>query len=128
MKIIKSVAVKQVLTGNSKQSMLKKFRSQIFQMQKECEQLRFELRRHEKERKFDNGTLRLKFEEEINRRQEKNKLLDYQIEQLELLPIGSELNDGEVQTVLEVEIGDNWEKVSAESEIVVKDGMIDEIR
>lgn len=128
MKIIKSVAVKQVLTENSKQSMLKKFRSQIFQMQKECEQLRFELRRHEKERKFDNGTLRLKFEEEINRRQEKNKLLDYQIEQLELLPIGSELNDGEVQTVLEVEIGDNWEKVSAESEIVVKDGIIDEIR
>ncbi|HET7657847.1 MAG TPA: YlqD family protein [Bacillales bacterium] len=128
MKIIKPVTVKQVLTETSKQAMLEKFRNQIFQLQKECEQLRFELRRHEKEKKFDKGTLRMKFEEEIKRRQEKNKLLDYQIEQLDILPIGSELNDGEVKTLLEVNIGDDWEKISAELAIIVKDGKIHEIR
>lgn len=128
MKILKSVAVKQILTEASKQAMLEKFKQQKFQLQKECEQLRFEMRRHERERKFDKGTLRQKFEEEINRRQEKNKLLEYQVEQLEILPVGSELNDGEVQTVMEVEVGDDWEQVSAESAIIIKDGRIHEIR
>ncbi|HET7616097.1 MAG TPA: YlqD family protein [Bacillales bacterium] len=128
MKIIKPVAVKQILTEASKQAMLDKFESQKFQLQKECEQLRFEMRRHERERKFEKGTLRQKFEEEIKRRQEKNKLLEYQVEQLEILPIGSELNDGEVQTMLEVEIGDDWEQASAESAIIIKDGKVFEIR
>lgn len=128
MKIIKPVTVKQLLTETSKRTMLEKFRSQMFQLQKECEQLRFELRRHEKERKYDKGTLRLKFEEEIKRRQEKNKLLEYQIEQLEILPLGSELNDGEVETFLEVEVGDDWEWVAAESAIIIKDGKVYEIR
>lgn len=128
MKIIKPVTVKQILTETSKQSMLDKFQNQMFQLQKECEQLRFELRRHEKERKYDKGTLRLKFEEEIKRRQEKNKLLEYQIEQLEILPLGSELNDGEVETLLEIEVGDDWERVAAESAIIIKDGKVHEIR
>ncbi|HEX6923727.1 MAG TPA: YlqD family protein [Bacillales bacterium] len=128
MKIIKPVAIKQVLTETSKQAMLEKFESQMFQLQKECEQLQFELRRNERERRYDKGSLRQKFEQEIERRHEKNKLLEYQIEQLNILPLGSELNDGEVETVLEIDIGDDWEQAAAESAIIVKDGKVHEIR
>ncbi|HEX7066260.1 MAG TPA: YlqD family protein [Bacillales bacterium] len=128
MKMIKPVTVKQILTESSKQAMLDKFKSQMFQLQKECEQLRFEMRRNERERKYDKGSLRLKFEDEIERRHEKSKLLEYQIEQLEILPLGSELNDGEVETILEVNIGDDWEQAAAESAIIIKDGKVYEIR
>lgn len=128
MQIIKKVAVKQILTETSKQQMLAKFKSQIQQLRKECEQLRFEVRRYERERKYDRGMMKKKFEEEIESRQEKCKVLDYQIEQLEILPLGSELNDGEVETVINLDVGDDWDEIMNQSAIIVKDGKVHDIR
>jgi predicted RNase H-like nuclease (RuvC/YqgF family) len=128
MKILKTVAVKQILTAESKKSMLESFEEQMFQLQKECEQLRFEMRRQERERKFDKNALRQKFEQEIERRQEKIRLLEYQIEQLNFLPLGSELDDGEVDMILDIEVGDDWRQLAGESAILIKDGKVYEIR
>lgn len=128
MQIIKKVAVKQILTEASKQKMLEKFKSQIQQLRKECEQLRFEVRRYERERKYDKGMMRKKFEEEIESRQERCKVLDYQIDQLEILPLGSELNDGEVETIFDLDVGDDWDEIMNQSAIIVKDGEVHSIR
>lgn len=128
MKILKTVAVKQILTATSKQTMLENFEEQMFQLQKECEQLRFEMRRQERERKFDKNALRQKFEQEIERRQEKIRLIEYQIEQLNFLPLGSELDDGEVDMILDIEVGADWRQIAGESAILIKDGKVYEIR
>ncbi|HET7629310.1 MAG TPA: YlqD family protein [Bacillales bacterium] len=97
-------------------------------VQKECEQLTFELRRQGRERKFDKGSLKQHFEQEIDRRREKSKLLEYQIEQLDVLPLGSELNDGEVDMIVDVDIGDDWDKIMSEPSVVIKNGKVFEIR
>ncbi|MFD0049282.1 YlqD family protein [Actinomycetes bacterium NPDC127524] len=128
MKILQNVIVNQVLTESSKNKLLEKYKTKRLQLQKEAEQLRFELKKLEKTRPIQPATLRSHFEKEINQRQEKIKLVEFQIEQLDILPIGSELKEREVQSIIEVEIGADWEETIGTKTIVVKDGVVSEIR
>lgn len=128
MKILQNVIVNQVLTDSSKNQLLEKYKSKNSQLQKEGDQLRFELKKLEKTKKFQPASLRAHFEKEINIRQEKIKLLDFQIEQLDILPVGSELKEREVQSIVDVEIGANWDELIQTKTIVIKDGIVSEIR
>lgn len=128
MNILQNVVVKQVLTEKSKNELLQKYDENKAQLQKECDQLRFEMKRLEKTKKFQPTSLARHFEKEIDMRQEKVKLLDFQIQQLHILPLGSELKEKEVQAIVEVNIGDHWEDSLSSKTILIKDGIIVEIR
>lgn len=128
MQIIQNVVVKQVLTEKSKNELLRKYHDNRNQLQKESEQLRFEAKKLERVKKFQPSSLRKHFEKEIHKRQEKMKLLEFQIEQLHILPLGSELKEKEVQTLVEVEVGDHWEDIMKNKTILIKDGIVAEIR
>lgn len=97
-------------------------------LQKECDQLRFELKKLDRTKKFPSASLKSHFEKEINGRKEKIKLIDFQIEQLNLLPLGSEIKEKEVQALVDVNVGDSWDQITKEQMIIVKDGIIIEIR
>lgn len=128
MHIIQNVVVKQVLTEKSKNDLLRKYHNNRNQLQKESEQLRFEAKKLERTKKIQPSSLKKHFEREIHTRKEKIKLLDFQIEQLHILPLGSELKEKEVQTLVEVEVGDHWEDIMKNKTIVIKDGIVAEIR
>ncbi|MFD0825312.1 YlqD family protein [Neobacillus sp. M.A.Huq-85] len=128
MQIIQSVVVKQVLTEKSKENLFEKFQAQKLQLQKERDQLLFELKRLEKSKNFSPSALKKHFEKEIQMRQEKEKLLDFQIEQLHILPIGSELKEKEVQALIEIKVGDIWDEKFGQPTIIIRDGIINEIR
>jgi hypothetical protein len=127
MKILQTVVVKQILTEISKKMLLDRYESKKLQLQKESEQLQFELRKQEKSKRFQPGGLKSHFDKEILNRQEKVKLLDFQIEQLHILPLGSELKEKEVQAIIDVNVGDRWALLN-KSTIIIKDGIIEEIR
>lgn len=126
--ILQTVVVKQVLTETSKQVLLSKFELEKSQLQKESEQLRFEMRKLEKAKKMTVNSFKNRFENEIHTRLEKIKLLDFKIEQLHMLPLGSELKEKECQAIVEVNVGDAWEDIQTEKTIIIKDGIVDEIR
>ncbi|WP_409253678.1 YlqD family protein [Bacillus sp. SCS-153A] len=128
MKILQNVTVNQVLTEASKEVLLEQYEGKKFQLQKECDQLKFELKKMEKTKKYSSQKLKSHFEKEIELRMEKIKLTDFQIDQLHVLPLGSELKDKEIQGIVEVEVGDNWEEKNSSRTIVIKDGYISEIR
>ncbi|MBU8877807.1 YlqD family protein [Bacillus sp. FJAT-29790] len=128
MKILQSVVVKQVLTENSKDKLFENYATKKQQLEKECDQLRFEMKKLEKSKKFQPISLKKHFEKEIEMRQEKVKLLDFQTEQLHMLPLGSELKEKEVKAIIEINEGDRWEDVQSGRTIIIKDGIIDEIR
>lgn len=128
MKILQNVIVKQVLTESSKNELLGQYKSKRLQLQKESEQLRFELKKLEKTRNMQSTNLKSHFEKEISHRQEKIKLLEFQMEQLDILPVGSELKEREVQSIVEVQVGANWEEITKTKTIVIKDGVVSEIR
>ncbi|MGG5252973.1 YlqD family protein [Neobacillus sp. SM06] len=128
MKILQTVVVKQILTEASKQKLLEKYFARRLQLQKETEQLQFELKRLEKTKKFQSSALKIHFEKEMKKRQEKDKLLEFQIEQLHMLPIGSELKEKEVKALVDVEIGDRWDERLGQVSIIIKDGIVEDIR
>jgi hypothetical protein len=128
MNILQTVVVKQVLTETSKQELLRKFELEKSQLQKESEQLRFEMRKLEKSKKMTINSFQKRFDNEIDTRLEKIKLLDFKMEQLHMLPLGSELKEKEYQAIIEVNVGDVWEDIQTEKTIIIKDGIIDEIR
>ncbi|MBA4536201.1 YlqD family protein [Bacillus aquiflavi] len=128
MKILQTVMVKQILTEKSKRELMNKFHSEKSQLHKESDQLYFELKKLEKAKKFQSDHLRKHFEKEIQLRKEKMKIIDFQIEQLHMLPIGSELKEKEVQGIVDVNEGDCWEEIINEKTIIIKDGIVQEIR
>ncbi|MEH7353095.1 YlqD family protein [Neobacillus drentensis] len=128
MQIIQTVVVKQILTENSKQQLFHTYHSKKLQLQKECDQLQFELKRLEKTKSFSPSALKKHFEKDIEMRKEKIKLVEFQIEQLHILPLGSELNEKEVQALVEVKVGDIWNERLGQPTIIIKDGIIEEIR
>jgi Tfp pilus assembly protein PilP len=128
MQLIRTVVVKQILTEQSKQKLLDKYFAGKLQMQKEYEQLQFELKKLEKAKKYQSSALKSHFEKELQKRHDKEKLYEFQIEQLHMLPLGSELKQKEVQALVEVKVGDNWDEVMDQTIITIKDGIIEEIR
>ncbi|MBN6887140.1 putative RNase H-like nuclease (RuvC/YqgF family) [Cytobacillus horneckiae] len=127
MQIIQTVTVKQVLTENSKSKLLSNYEWKKQQLQKECDQFKFEMKKWEKAKKAQSN-LKTYFDKEIQSRNEKIKLLDFQIEQLHMLPLGSELKEKEVQALVTIEKGDRWDSIENGKTIIIKDGIIDEIR
>ena len=128
MQLIQTVIVKQILTEKSKQKLLDKYFAGKLQMQKEYEQLQFELKKLEKAKKYQPSALKNHFEKELQKRHDKEKLYEFQIEQLHMLPLGSELKEKEVQALVDVQVGDVWDEGSGELTIIIRDGIIDEIR
>lgn len=128
MHVLQNIVVKQILTEKSKEELLRNYEETKRQLQKECEQLRFELKKLERTKKFQPSVLKKQFDKEIQIRQEKIKLIEFQIEQLHILPLGSELKEKEIQGIVEVNVGDRWEEVVENKTIVIKDGIVTEIR
>ncbi|MGN1401691.1 MAG: YlqD family protein [Bacillus sp. (in: firmicutes)] len=128
MKILQTIHVKQVLTEDSKNQLLEKYHNQASQLRKEIDQLKFEMKKLEKTKKIQPLSLKAHFQKEIGNRSEKLKLLDYKVEQVEILPIGSELKEREVQALVDIEVGTDWEEVTRPKSVIVRDGKVIEIR
>jgi hypothetical protein len=124
MKILHQVAVKQILTEASKQALIEQFSNKKKLLEQECDQLYFEYKKVEKSSK----QLATQFLKEIDKRREKVTLVEFQLQQVHILPIGSELKEKDVEAIVEVNVGDNWNALMNESTIVIKDGIVDQIR
>ncbi len=120
--------VKQILTEKSKSSLLESLQVKKQQLQKECEQLKFEMKKNERNIKPHSSKLKTYYNKEIDARKEKIKLLDFQVDQIHILPLGSELKEKDVQALVEIKPGDNWEEINRTKTIVIKEGIIEDIR
>ncbi|SHF50999.1 YlqD family protein [Ornithinibacillus halophilus] len=124
MKIIKKIVVKQVVTENSKDKLKSNFIDHKMRLEQECQQLLFEQRKLQNKAGVSKQELVSRFQQEIKNRKEKIKLLDFKLEQLEMLAIGSEIVEKEVEALVEVGVGTNWKQVMEKSAIVIKDDVV----
>ncbi|MEC3638491.1 YlqD family protein [Bacillus halotolerans] len=126
MQIIHRVAVMQVLTERSKEKLLSIFTEKKQMLERECSQLYFQLRKHEKEQQ--NPDVIEQFKKAIEKRKDNMKMIDFQITQVHTLPLGSEMKEKEIDALLTIEVGDDWHEKTAANTIVIKDGTVIEIR
>ncbi|MBO8155262.1 MAG: YlqD family protein [Bacillaceae bacterium] len=124
MKIIRKTAVKQVLTEQSKNAMREKFTRQHAQLKNECRQLEFEKRKLQNKKGISQQEVHKRFQREIERRENRMKWLEYKIEQLDILPPGSEITEDEVEEIIDVQEGDNWKELMGDRSIIIKDGVV----
>ncbi len=128
MQIIKRVQIKQVITEKSKEELRKKFEQNKIQLERECQQLLFEQRKLKN--KLSNTSkieIKERFDQEINSRKDKIAIIDFKLEQLELLEIGSEIIEQEFDALVTVEVGANWEELVSKQSIVIKDNIVERI-
>lgn len=121
---MKKIKVKQVVTENSKERIYQGFYNHKLRLEQECQQLRFEKRKLQHKNSKNHQEIEERFEQEIKNRKEKIKLLDFKIEQLDELNIGSEIVEDEVEALVEVEVGVNWTQLMKEQAIIIKDDQV----
>lgn len=127
MKIIRKVAVKQIVTEQTKLKLEEEYELKIFQLEQECQQLLFEQKKLEQRSTKKKADIALKFQKEMSNRKDHIKWYKYKLEQLSILPIGSEINDGEVEAMIDVEVGMDWNELVDKKSIIVKDGIVTKI-
>ncbi len=125
MKIIRKTKVNQVITESSKALIENNFKQDYNRLEKECHQLQFEKRKLQAKKNLSPKEVEKRFQIEIDRRQTKMKWIEYQLEQLEILPIGSEITETEIEEIVEVKVGDQWDDIMGENRsITIKDGVV----
>ncbi|ALX47444.1 YlqD family protein [Lentibacillus amyloliquefaciens] len=124
MQIIKKVLIKQIVTEKSKEKLRNNFNDHKMRLEQECQQLRFEQRKLENKRSMSKQELSQRFQQEIKNRKEKIKLVDFKIEQLDILELGSEITEKEVEALVEVKEGSHWNEIMESSAIIIKDDVV----
>ncbi|GGP12319.1 YlqD family protein [Oceanobacillus neutriphilus] len=124
MKLIKKVPIKLVVTEESKEKIRQNFNNHKLRLEQECQQLQFEIRKLKNKSVNVRSDMETRFNQEIKNRQEKMKLLDFKIEQLDELKMGSEIVEKEVEVLVEVEVGSDWNHIMKEQAIVIKDDKV----
>ncbi|PSL51167.1 YlqD protein [Salsuginibacillus halophilus] len=130
MKIKKQAVVKQVLTPSYREKLNEELETKRRRLQTEIEQLEFQLQQRIKEnsdpkrRRF----LKEKYEKEMKERKEKIERSSFQASRIEALPDDTELPVDRVDVEAHVEVGDVWDDVYQEDEIIVEDGRVKAIR
>lgn len=124
MEIVKKILIKQIITEKSKENIRSNFQEQKMRLEQECQQLLFEKRKLQNKPGVPKQEIAHRFQDEIDRRKEDIKLIDFKEEQLELLDVGSEIVEGEVEALVEVSVGADWDEVLRTQAIVVKDNIV----
>jgi hypothetical protein len=124
MKIIKKVVIKQIITEKSKQKLKSNFNNHKMRLEQECQQLLFEKRKLQNKSATSKQDIAHRFQQEINKRKEKIKLADFKIEQLDMLEMGSEIIEKEVEALVDVSVGSDWKEIMTEGAIVIKDDVV----
>lgn len=122
--IIKKVQVKQIVTEKSKAKLYDKFRARKLQLEQECQQLLFEQKKLQHKPGVAKHEVVRRFQQEIKQRKEAIQLIDFKIEQLDILQPGSELVESEVEALVEVTVGADWEEIMKDRAIIVKDNKV----
>lgn len=124
LKIIKKVLIKQVITEKSRRHLKTTFQERKRKLEQECQQLLFEQRKLQRRSSFSKQEIARRFQKEIDKRKEQMTLIDFKIEQLDMLDIGSEITETEVDALIEVKEGSNWQDVIGPKSIVIKDNIV----
>lgn len=124
LQIIQKITVKQVLTETSRKKLLERFEMEKKELEIECQQLRFEQRKLLNKLGNKRLDIREKFQREMDHRKEKIVMLDFKMEQVSELVNGSEIIEKEVDALIPIEVGMEWDHALHKKSIIIEDGIV----
>lgn len=124
MQIIKKVLIKRVITERSRNQLKEKFEREIKKLERESQQLLFEKRKLQNKMNRSKREIEEQFEREIKQRRDKIVLIEFKVEQLDILQVGSEIVESEVEAIVEVGVGSSWKDIMSTQSIVIEDDVV----
>src|SRR5690625_86726 len=121
---MKKALSKAGMNEKSKAILQNDFKQEKVQLERECEQLLFEERKLHHQLGVAKQDIKERFQREIEMRKEKINTIDFKMEQLAILDLGSEMIEKEVDTIVNVEIGSQWSELNDTTSIVIKDDIV----
>jgi len=130
--IQRQVTVKVIMTEKRREALLRRYHRDLHQLQVELEQLEFQGRKwlNDASKRGADAvkTVQERLYQEVASRKEKMAQRHIQIDQVELIPLDAEVIEGTVNSQVDVQVGDHWDELVDQAEIIVKDGIVVEIR
>lgn len=132
MLVKRKVAIEVVVTEEFREQLLGRLRQALQKVESTQQQLDLQGRRYLSEitgkDPAQGDAFRRKLERQIRRQEEIRAGLTKELTAAESLEIGSEYHQGTLDSLIEVRVGDNLDQRVNGAEIVVKDGIVLEIR
>lgn len=130
--IFRTVQVKLIITEASRAVLIDQYSQKLRIQRKEWEQWQFQSKKlltEAKKKSADTYAMaQEKIAQEERRRKEKIDSLSFTLQQIESLPEGSEIAYQTVQSPVSIQEGDVWDEIMTGTEIMIKDGLVHEIR
>ena len=127
-----SVLVKAIITEEFRKELITKLRAAAKEIDLSVEQLEAQGQRYLLGIDRQNIQQMLAIRQEIEEEKKKQELLKTQlnekVKEVESLPLGSEYPQGSLEGFVEVKVGDDLTQKIARQEIIIRDGIIVEIR
>jgi len=128
--ITRPVMVKVRVTDNYKKSLAMELRQTVAKLELELQQIEYQTRKLQEIAKKNPGAAEAalaQWEQEKQKRLDTRlKLLD-KIKEVGKLENGSEVLQGKVESFVQVQVGDDWNRLMS-AEIILEDGKVAEIR
>jgi aspartate ammonia-lyase len=133
LKINVPVQITLILTEQTKQRITSEINGAIQQLQTEIEQIEFQGRRALDDAEKQGAgqavqAITARINQERGMRLERREQAMQQLVQIQQTELGSEIPGGEMQTTVDVRVGDIFDEIVHGHEIVLKDGVVAEIR
>jgi hypothetical protein len=130
MTVVRPVVIKAIVTEAFKKQYISELEETVRRLDAVVQQIDVQIRRAELERQITPQMRAFRQQLEVERsRQEAARLeLQARIKEAEGLELNSEFSQGTIESLVELNVGDNVLTRLARAEVVVKDGIVIEIR
>lgn len=128
--VVRPVVVKAIVTETFKKQYLGELEDTVKRLDTVITQIDTQIRRAELERQLSPQvrTFRQQLEVERSRQEAARMELQARLKEAEGLEINSEFSQGSVESLTELSVGDNFFTRLARAEVLIKDGIVIEIR
>jgi predicted TIM-barrel fold metal-dependent hydrolase len=128
--VVRPVVVKAIVTESFKRQYISELEETVRRLDAVITQIDTQIRRAELERQITPQVrvFRQQLEVERSRQEAARMELQARIKEAEGLELNSEFSQGTIESLIELSVGDNFFTRMARAEVVIKDGIILEIR
>ncbi|QPC46321.1 YlqD family protein [Mangrovibacillus cuniculi] len=124
MKIKKQVIVYEIVTAEMKKEKETALKKIQYQLELEISQMQFELRKWRKKHGAEKWPLQPLFNEKTT----EHGSVVFQLQQLELVPLGTKIKSEELETWIEVQVGQSIDHLREPDSVIVENGIIIDIQ
>jgi hypothetical protein len=130
MTVVRPVVVKAIVTETFKRQYLGELEDTVKRLDAVIQQIDTQIRRTELERQItpQSRAIRQQLEVERSRQEAARMELQARIKEAEGLEFNSEFSQGTVESLVDLNVGDNFFTRLARAEVIIKDGIVIEIR